>query len=458
MIINKLKKFGEKVCILNNNVTYRQITEYSQHNYLILEKYCKNRIILLDISLGWRMVPIILGALMAKITIVPIDLIRTPYLEEKLFPDYLLITSSNIDYKGKLITTFFEKSYYHNGDEELKNIAFIMFSSGTTGKPKGIKLTYENVFSNTESILDYSNLNSEDRVLIIRPFTNISAITGELLPSLLTGASIFIKDLRTSPLACLETAFKYKINILFTTPSIALKMLCFDKESKLQSIKLLILSGEQLTKGMYHKISAYNPKMQIWNAYGLSEASPRISIKKIEGYIFETGCIGRTLKGVKYKIINETGNWVNEGETGELWVCGPNIMDGYYLNKTLTQKKKFDGWLATGDLAYFKNGELFIKGRKDNMIIKYGMNIFPEEIEEAICSHPEVVNALVFTSYINEQLNINAKVIKNVGSNLSAEEIHRYLILNYKDTRIRVDQVMIDNQLEYTPSGKVLRK
>ncbi len=456
MILTRIKAYEKKICILNTRVSYEQIAKYAEKNCTILNKYFKDQIILLDISLGWRIVPIIIGALTAKITIVPVDYNRNPSIAN-IFHNSFVLTGANVNAVGEIVYDVSKHLQVKPKEPDLKEVAYIMFSSGTTGNPKGIKLTINNILSNVNSILRYSELNSEDNVLIIRPFTNISAITGELIPSLLAGSSIYIKDPQSSPLSSLNIISDFKINTVFTTPSLALKMISFDKNHKLNSIDLIVLSGERLTKELLKKIIAHHPKMKVWNAYGLSEASPRISVKKIKNNCFDTGCVGRPLKDVKIKIIDEQGRPVKEGQTGELLVRGPNIMSGYFLNDPLTRKKLVNGWLATGDLAYIYKQELFIQGRKDNMIIKWGMNIFPEEIEEALTKHPEVSHAIVFPTYRNDQVIINAKVIKSPESNLTAENLLSYMVSNYKDSRLWIDNVIFEADLSFTQSGKISR-
>lgn len=456
MILTRLNEFDNKVCILNRNVTYKQLAKRAERNYAILREYFKDQVILLDISLGWRIVPIIIGALTAKITIVPIDLNKTPTLAN-IFPNSLVLTNTNVNAEGEITQDVTNHNQLKSKDPELKEVAFIMFSSGTTGEPKGIKLTFNNIFSNVNNIIHYSELNRDDNVLIIRPFTNISAITGELIPSLLSGSSIYIKDPQSSPLSALNIISEFKINTVFTTPSLALKIISFDKKHKIKNINLIVLSGERLTIDVYKKLIDHHPSLKVWNAYGLSEASPRISVKKIKDHCFETGCVGKPLRDVNIKIIDEEGRSVKEGQAGELLVNGPNIMAGYHHNGSLTQEKLVNGWLSTGDIAYMHNQELYIQGRKDNMIIKMGMNIFPEEIEEALCKHPEITHAIVFPIHQNNQVIINAKVIKTPGSDLTAEELLSYMVSNYKDSRLWVDNVTFEENLSITQSGKISR-
>ncbi|MEH6989548.1 class I adenylate-forming enzyme family protein [Cytobacillus firmus] len=456
MILTRLKEFDNKICILNTNVTYKELVKSAERNCAILKKYFRNQVILLDISLGWRIVPIIIGALIAKITIVPVDLSKNPSIA-KLFPSSLVLTNTNVNAEGEITQDVTNHIQLRSKDPELKEVAYIMFTSGTTGKPKGIKLTFDNIFSNVTNIIQYAELNRDDNVLIIRPVTNISAITGELIPSLLAGSSIYIKDPQSSPLSALNIISDFNINTVFTTPSLALKIISFDKKHKINTINLIVLSGERLTKDVYKKLIDHHPKLKVWNAYGLSEASPRISVKKIKDNCFETGCVGKPLKDVNIKIIDEEGRPVKEGQAGELLVHGPNIMAGYYQNGSLTKDKLVNGWLSTGDIAYMYNQELYIQGRKDNMIIKWGMNIFPEEIEEAICKHPEITHAIVFPIYQNNQVIINAKVIKTPGSQLTAEKLLSYMVTNYKDSRLWIDNVTFEESLSVTQSGKISR-
>ena len=158
-----------------------------------------------------------------------------------------------------------------------------------------------------------------------------------------------------------------------------------------------------MTEGMANNIRRAFPKARVLCGYGLSEASPRVAYLPSELFDKYPTAAGIPLPLVQYRIVDKSDVDVDEGETGELIINGPNVMQGYFDDKVRTRCVLKNGWLHTGDLACkAPNGLLYIKGRKDDMIIRAGMNIYPTEIENALSLDPRVDNILVYRGYEND--------------------------------------------------------
>lgn len=274
--------------------------------------------------------------------------------------------------------------------EDLSDVAFIMCTSGTTGVPKGAMITHENMITNLLDIADYFKINSSDKILIARPLYHCAVLTGEFLISLMNGLHIVFYDGEFNPTRLIQTIRKHKITVMGATPTIFYHISNIVKRQKEKlPLKTVAVSGECMTEVVAKQIKNILPDAAIYNVYGLTEASPRVSYLPPEYFDEYPLSVGIPLKSVSVKIAN-----------GELFVKGKSVMKGYYNDKSATDKAIQNRWLHTGDIATIdENGFISIKSRKDNMIIRGGMNIYPQEIENALLQDNRIKEALAFGVY-----------------------------------------------------------
>ena len=191
--------------------------------------------------------------------------------------------------------------------------------------------------------------------------------------------------------------------------------------------------------------------------YGQTEASPRTTALLPEDSLYKIGSVGKTIPNVKVKIINEAGNDVNANEIGEIIIQGKNVMKGYYKQDIITNETIVDKWLHTGDLGYMDNeGYLYLTGRKRNMIISGGINIYPEEIEEVLMQHPNIRDVCVVSEEhtLLGEVPIAKVVLKhNLNSASNLREFCSAKLANYK-IPVRFEIV---NELSKTYNGKIRR-
>ncbi len=278
----------------------------------------------------------------------------------------------------------------------LIDTAVVLFTSGSTGTPKGVMLSEENLISNVESISRYFPINEKDVMLISRPLYHSSVLTGEFLVSLFNGAKIVFSSEPFNPSNILGLIKEHNVSVFGSTPTLTAILSRFVKNNSKTSVKKLSISGECMTDGMAKLIRNAFPCADIYCGYGLSEASPRVAYLPPE--LFDTcpTSAGIPIQSVKVRVLCKNGKDALIDEVGELLVKGPNVMNGYYDDPKRTNNTLKDGWLHTGDLATFgENGLLYIKGRKDDMMICAGMNIYPAEIENALSSDERVKDAIV---------------------------------------------------------------
>lgn len=283
-------------------------------------------------------------------------------------------------------------------DQELKDIAIIMCTSGTTGMPKGTMITFAGLKKNILSIAKYFAIKTNETILIARPLYHCAVLTGEFLIALYNGLNVSFTDEKYNPSNILQLAVKHNVSVLCGTPTLLNHLSILIKRNNIiHSIKKMAISGECLHENVAINIRKSFPKTEIYNVYGLTEASPRISYLPPEKFDNYSESVGVPLADIQIKISDESNNELPVNFHGFIMVKTPCIMKGYYRNENATEKVIINGWLNTGDIGYKdENGYLYILSRTDDMIIKGGMNIYPKEIENQIATIKQVQECVVY--------------------------------------------------------------
>lgn len=338
------------------------------------------------------------------------------------------------------------------------DIALIMFTSGTTGVPKGVMLSHGNILSNLYAINQYFKINEHDHILISRPLYHVAVMTGEYLISLLKGLKISFYDEAFSPKRLINYINSNQCTVMCATPTLYYYISLAGGKTSI-TIRKAAISGERLTKQVANKIMDAFPYIDFYHVYGLTEASPRVTYLEPKYFREKVGSIGKPLHNISTKIIDENGNETKAYEIGELVISGPNIMQGYWNDPELTATKVKSGWLYTGDMSYKdEEGFIYIVGRKDNMIIRAGMNIYPQEIENALMSEPIIKEVLVY-GVDDERFGqrINAEIVLKDDANATTQDIIdicKRLLPEYQWPT----GITIVKELKKNASGKIIRQ
>ena len=275
--------------------------------------------------------------------------------------------------------------------------ALIMCTSGTTGKPKGAMLSESNILSNLTDITAYFDINKSDTILITRPLYHGAVLTGEFLTALVKGTRICFYSGKFNPSTTLNLLKKYNVTAFCGTPTLLNLIQRTKREQNYKNLKHICVSGECMSSQVATEIANAFPNAKVYHVYGLTEAGPRVSYLPPNLFSEYPDCVGVPLKSVEIKIITRSGQVADKNEIGTLWVKGANVMIGYYNNPQGTNKVLKNGWLCTGDMALINDaGLLKIKGRCDDLIIKAGMNIYPQEIEAALKIDSRVVDVCAY--------------------------------------------------------------
>jgi len=339
-------------------------------------------------------------------------------------------------------------------------VAALIYTSGTTGLPKGVMLTHNNLLFSAGGAAKIRSLNSEDRLYGILPLSHIVGLSIVLLGTLLSGATIYLEP-RFDPMAARVALERDRITIMLGVPSMFSLFLQYAKIRKLQSLKLPALriiscSGAPLPPAIKSSVEGLFG-LALHHGYGITECSPNVAQVRIEAPPRTDNSVGPMFPGVEARLLGQDGQPVPAGDVGELSVRGPNIMKGYYRAPEETAAViDAEGWFNTRDLARFEDGNLFIVGRTKELIIRFGFNVYPAEVEAVLNAHPGVVQSAVIGRSVEGNEEVIAFVQLIPGSSATATELAEYAarhLASYK----RPSQVLIVPAMPVTPTGKIIK-
>ena len=277
--------------------------------------------------------------------------------------------------------------------------ALILFSSGTTGKAKGVILSHYAINKNAEAVIKYMELEQDDCIYLLKTFAHSATIVGELLVGLKSRIKMVVAPTIMSVGVNLSNMIAYKATIVGMNPTLLKVYSTAQKIKKqdLSSLRVIYFSGSIVEKTIIKEASACFSSAQVLNVYGLSEAGPRVAAQTLSSKTNKLGGVGRAIEGVEIKILNAQGTEAKILEKGKIYVATEYISKGY-VNRSSGLKMLDEKWLETGDVGYFdEDGELFITGRADNMVIVGSHNIYVEEIEDFIQSLDGVQDCVVLS-------------------------------------------------------------
>jgi len=264
--------------------------------------------------------------------------------------------------------------------------AQIIFTSGTTGNPKGVLLSHHNLVQNTHDITDYLELTAEDSVFNVLPF-HYSYGNSVLHTHLSVGAKIILNGSMAFPQDIVDKIRSSKASGFSGVPSnYSLLLTRSDWPDNPPALRYITQAGGPMSQSLTHKLlNALNPRTKLYIMYGQTEASARITWLPPDFLDKKMGSVGIPLNSVKIEIRDQHGNVLKHNQNGEVYVAGDNIMKEYWNNPQATQKTLINGWLKTGDIGHIdKDGFLFLEGRNSDMIKVGAHRINPLELEEVI--------------------------------------------------------------------------
>mgnify|MGYP000965383921 CR=1 FL=1 len=337
----------------------------------------------------------------------------------------------------------------------------LMYTSGTTGRPKGAVISHGNVLWNLMNTI----LGREDQPgqvsVVVGPLYHTAALNNHFtIQVALGGTSVLVSHFE--PQELLRTIQAERVNVISGSPAFYHLLMQqpgawdFDRSS----ITKCTTGADKLSAETKRQLMAFFPNITgVYDVYGCTEASPCITILTAAQSHQRHGSVGRALPFLQARVVDELDRPLAVGQVGELVCQGPNVMQGYHNQAQATAEAIRDGWLHTGDLAYMDpEGFFYIVDRKKDMIVSGGENIYPREIEEVLYQHPAIADVAVVGE--PDPLwgeSVKAVVALKTGANLVEAEVIDYCkqhLASYKKPR----QVVFVDQLPRNASGKVLKR
>jgi fatty-acyl-CoA synthase len=331
----------------------------------------------------------------------------------------------------------------------------IMYTAGTTGKPKGAVLTQGASFWNAVNVVVGMNVTSADRNLNVLPMFHIGGIGLFTLPIFYMGGTVILT--RTfDPSKALELIKKEKVSIFMGVPAIFLFLANQPDFKCMKDVRVIMSGGAPLPVSL---IKLYEENgLRLVQGFGMSEAAPSIAILDLDMYLKKAGSIGRRLMHLETRVVDEDMNDVSPGAIGELIMRGPNVMIGYWNRPEATEEAFRGGWFHSGDLARREaDGSLYIVDRSKDMYISGGENVYPAEVENAIYEIPEIGEAAVI-GIPDQKWGEVGKAIVTVkpGKKLTEEQIISYLKGRLAKFKVPASVTFVDI-LPRNAMGKVLK-
>jgi acyl-CoA synthetase (AMP-forming)/AMP-acid ligase II len=336
--------------------------------------------------------------------------------------------------------------------EREANVAALIYTTGTTGKPKGVMLTHRNLMFVARATAEARRLGPNDRVYATLPITHTLGLTGVMLGSLLAGAQVQIVS-RFDPSKALAALANDGITAMIGTPSMYAMLAEYVKRKGVvpiaaPALRLISSAGAPLDLATKATVEAAFGRT-LHNGYGITECGPSISLTSLDAPRKDCS-VGRLLSGIETKLIG--GN----GDAGELWVKSPGIMKGYYRASEETAQAIEDGWFRTGDLARIEDGNLFIVGRAKELIIRFGFNVYPAEVEAVLNEHPAVLRSAVVGRQANGTEDIVAFVQSKPGASADIAAIADHAAARLAPHK-RPTEIVIVDAMPMSAGGKILK-
>lgn len=346
-------------------------------------------------------------------------------------------------------------------DEELipldqNEMAALLYTSGTTGLPKGVMLSSKNIMTNLVQGSARLRVPERGKVFGVLPLFHSFAQVACVWGSLFQGYTVILVH-KIERRLILKNLQKHKPTIFLGVPALY-GLLCLLRTVPLDSVQLFVSGGDALPDRIRSVFSLLF-RRKICSGYGLTETTPLIAVDVDDEFVV-TNNVGMPVVGMELSVRDEQGQEVRQGSIGELWVKGDNVMLGYYNAPEATEKVLQHSWFNTGDLVYVDyRGRIIISGRTKDLISNKGIKIYPQEVENVISSHPNVLRVGVIGKLDESVGEIPVAFVQlrktQVGVEKEIEQLCKTHLASYKIPR---EFICSTDELVTTATGKVDKK
>jgi acyl-CoA synthetase (AMP-forming)/AMP-acid ligase II len=336
-------------------------------------------------------------------------------------------------------------------------VATLVYTSGTTGNPKGVMLSHRNLLFSAR--VARAQREPTDRAYCVLPISHIVGYSNILIASLVAGATVQLVP-RFDPAALVAAIANNGITLMFGVPATYQRLLEYKTVAGIDrlprgKLRRLAVAGAPLDVALKSRMEA-EFGLPLSNGYGITECAPAIAGARAEAPRSDDA-VGSLITGIEARLVKPGGRAVAPGEVGELHVRGPNVMRGYYRAPEATAAViDADGWFNTGDLARFEDDVLYIVSRTKELIIRSGFNVYPPEVEAVLNEHPAVVQSAVIGRSVPGNEEVVAFVQLLPGSTVTPSDLMAHatrLLTAYK----RPSEIIIVDALPAASTGKILK-
>ncbi|MER2030171.1 MAG: long-chain-fatty-acid--CoA ligase [Solibacillus sp.] len=344
-------------------------------------------------------------------------------------------------------------------ENKANDTTLVLYTSGTTGRPKGVMLTHRNVISAVQQWSESIGYAKSDRVYISIPLFHCAGLHVIAVSTIYCGATLVIDEMFI-PDRTIPTILEKYITVFSGVPTMyALLLSKFDfANQSFPNVRKMVYGSAPMPHEIIKNLKGAYPKVEFHNLYGQTESSPGATELSYEAVLTKVGSVGKALPKTELKIVDADGVELPVGEIGEICIKGEQIMKGYLKNDDETMQVIKNGWLYSGDLGRLdEDGYLYIVDRKKDLIIRGGENIYPIEVENVLYQLPQVIDAAV----IGIPDPIYGEIPKAIVVLVEEDAVTEHEIMDYARSKLakyKVPHVVeIVKEMPRNPSGKILK-
>ncbi|MFF7474224.1 long-chain-fatty-acid--CoA ligase [Streptomyces sp. NPDC008092] len=345
-------------------------------------------------------------------------------------------------------------------DVEEADLQRLMYTSGTTSRPKGVRITYGNLQAKNFAHIVHFGLTAADTTLVCGPLYHVGGLDMPGLATLYAGGAVVLQR-RFDPVGVLEAIPKHRVTNLWLAPAMVNEVLEVPGRDGYDttSVRFILGGGEKTPEPVLRRIMTAFPNAWYADAYGLTETVSGDTFLDRAHALSKLGSVGRPVPHTRVRIVDDEGKGVPAGGLGEITLRGPKVFAGYWRDEQATAAALRDGWFHTGDIGHLdEDGYLYIDDRKKDMIVSGGENIATPEVERVLYEHPAVLEAAVVGLTHPRWGEVpRAFVVLRPGAAAGAEELREFCRTRLAKFKVPARFDFVD-VLPRTPSGKVLKR
>jgi long-chain acyl-CoA synthetase len=358
------------------------------------------------------------------------------------------ISSTDLMEKGR--------SEFKTVDRQRGDTAAILYTGGTTGIPKGAMLTHENLQTSAFNVAHYERSTEQDRALCFLPLNHVFGHVHIMHSTVLSGGELILQpafDMEN----VLEAIERHRVTKFYSVPTIYIRLLRLpDLRERIDSVRYCFSAAASMATEVVREWKE-RTGLKIYEAYGLTESASIVTYNHYCRHV--VGSVGTPANLVEVQIRDLDGNVLNEGEEGEICICGPNITKGYLNQPEETEAAFWGNWFRSGDIGVIdEDGYLYIVDRLKDMIITGGENVYPREVEEVLYTRPEVLECAVvgIPDYeYGEQ--VTAFIVPKEGQQIDPETLKGYLKTKLAPFKVPKEYITVE-EMPKSGAGKILKR